>query len=257
MDLCVHLLLWSMESMLSSDSKERKDQNTLERLRAERQAKIDELKEKTNYYITQQLIQRYDTDPAAATVLASKLGLDTGLKVYLGDESKLNAPAGKSNDVEIMQSTGLRNRKQVRSGSAETMLVGEDPTQSYALICSNCHMHNGLARKEEFPYITYYCPHYNAVNRPKQLADGASGSSTLNMACTTIVADADLVKQDSGSMAERVSTSSSPAVASAVTTESNNIVSPSSSPAVAARQKQKVFRLALDYFTGITQTSWR
>ena len=36
---------------------DRKDQKTLERLRAERQAKIDELKEKTNYYTTQQLIQ--------------------------------------------------------------------------------------------------------------------------------------------------------------------------------------------------------
>ncbi|KAG5537720.1 hypothetical protein RHGRI_024992 [Rhododendron griersonianum] len=36
---------------------DRKDQKTLEKLRAERQEKIDELKEKTNYYITQQLIQ--------------------------------------------------------------------------------------------------------------------------------------------------------------------------------------------------------
>ena len=36
---------------------DRRDQKTLERLRAERQAKIDELKEKTNYYSTQQLIQ--------------------------------------------------------------------------------------------------------------------------------------------------------------------------------------------------------
>ncbi|KAK4365909.1 hypothetical protein RND71_013789 [Anisodus tanguticus] len=274
--------------------KECKDQKTLERLRAERQAKIDELKEKTNYYITQQLIQKYDTDPAskaaAATVLASKLGLDTGLKFYLGDESKLNAPAGKSNDVEIMQSTGLRNRKQARSGSTESaaldhpegemlrdaqlegssmsqhqqtivehyhptgsstqdggwlariaaLLVGEDPTQSYALICGNCRMHNGLSRKEEFPYITYYCPHCNVLNRPKQLDDGASGSSTLNMASTTIVADTGLVKQDSGSMVERVPASSSPVVAAMATTEGENIVSPSSSPVVAARQQQKV-----------------
>ncbi|XP_049410279.1 uncharacterized protein At2g24330-like [Solanum stenotomum] len=263
--------------------KEQRDQKTLERLRAERQAKIDELKEKTNFYITQQLIQRYDPDPAskaaAATVLASKLGADTGLKVYLGDESKFNAPAGTSNDVEILQYAGLRNRKQARSGSAGSavldhregemlhdvqlegssmnqhqqmivehynptsvsaqdggwlariaaLLVGEDPTQSYALICSNCHMHNGLARKEELPYITYYCPHCNALNGTKQLADGAS--SLLNMASTTIVADADLVKQDSGSIAERDSTSSSPA---AETTEGNNTVSESSSPAVAA-----------------------
>jgi len=36
---------------------ERKDQKTLEKLRAERKAKIDELKERTNYYRTQQLIQ--------------------------------------------------------------------------------------------------------------------------------------------------------------------------------------------------------
>ena len=36
---------------------DRKDQKTLESLRMERQAKIDELKEKTNFYATQQLIQ--------------------------------------------------------------------------------------------------------------------------------------------------------------------------------------------------------
>ena len=36
---------------------EQQDQKTLERLRQGRQLKIDELKEKTNYYITQQLIQ--------------------------------------------------------------------------------------------------------------------------------------------------------------------------------------------------------
>lgn len=36
---------------------ERRDQERLEWLKAERQEKINELKEKTNYYITQQLIQ--------------------------------------------------------------------------------------------------------------------------------------------------------------------------------------------------------
>ncbi|XVE97209.1 hypothetical protein REPUB_Repub03eG0000900 [Reevesia pubescens] len=176
-----------------------RDQKTLERLRAERQAKIDELKEKTNYYSTQQLIQRYDPDPAAkaaaATVLASKLGADSGLKVYVGDESKVNVQGGKSNDAEVVPSSGLRKRKQLHTRSSSTgsapplqsdeetslsagnegpraseqdqlvvdhyypqgpsphdggwlariaaLLVGEDPAQSYALICGNCHMHNG------------------------------------------------------------------------------------------------------------------
>ncbi|GLT59563.1 hypothetical protein SLA2020_323750 [Shorea laevis] len=213
-----------------------RDQKTLERLRAERQAKIDELKEKTNYYTTQQLIQRYDPDPAAkaaaATVLASKLGADSGLKVYVGDESNINVPTGKSSDVEVVQSSGLRNRKQILTrsssvGSAPShhsieetphcsgngspqsseynqvvdhhhtegssmhdggwlariaaLLVGEDPTQSYALICGNCHMHNGLARKEDLPYITYYCPHCHALNGPKQLEENVSSSAFPQM----------------------------------------------------------------------------
>ncbi|CAN4121185.1 unnamed protein product [Withania somnifera] len=260
---------------------ERKDQKTLEKLRAERQAKIEELKEKTNYYITQQLIQRYDPDPAAkaaaATVLASKLGTDTGLKVYVGDDSKHNVPTGKSNDVEVVQSTGLRNRKQARSSSPESsvmdhpeagvlqhtqlegsdmmqyqqtvvenynptgsstqdggwlariaaLLVGEDPTQSYALICGNCHMHNGLARKEDFPYITYYCPHCHALNRPKQLDDRVSGTSTPNLSSTTAFADVDLVKQAGGSISDKISASGSP-VATPVETEVDNIVSSAS-----------------------------
>ena len=145
-------------------------------------------------------MQRYDPDPAAkaaaATVLASKLGADSGLKLYVGDESNPTASTGKSHDVELVQSGGLRNRKQLQSrstspgamtpvlsdqqlvGSGGTdptqnfehnqpvvvehhqphssttndggwiariaaLLVGEDPTQSYALICGNCHMHNG------------------------------------------------------------------------------------------------------------------
>ncbi|XP_050206211.1 uncharacterized protein At2g24330-like [Mercurialis annua] len=222
---------------------DRKDLKTLERLRAERQAKIDELKERTNYYSTQQLIQRYDPDPAAkaaaATVLASKLGADSGLKVVLGDEPKHSIPTGKSNDVEIAQARGLRNRKKMHSKSNSAgnspvhnsseellqseglqtsehnqlivehhnpqasamqdggwiarlaaLLVGEDPTQSYALICGNCHMHNGLARKEDFPYITYYCPHCHALNQPKQSEDV---SASLNLGALKAVGNSEVV----------------------------------------------------------------
>ncbi|KAL6012901.1 hypothetical protein ACLOJK_003390 [Asimina triloba] len=280
--------------------RDRKDQKSLERLRAERQAKIDELKERTNYYITQQLIQvgygfhatefnlldsggrvecwkylpfmllssivllavvfvcvanlmhvlqfasiclhgfhtilttngtvqRYDPDPAAkaaaASVLASKLGAESGLKIHLGEESYANTSVGRSSDVELVQSRGLRNRKQSLSQTSSTassemqqlveettghsgvgydnpavvvehhsksanndggwvariaaLLVGEDPTQCYALICGNCHMHNGLARKEDFPFITYYCPHCHALNGSQQVvAEHGSGSNS-------------------------------------------------------------------------------
>lgn len=230
-------LSFGLYTLLSSYTKmrERKDQRTLERLRAERQAKIDELKEKSNYYITQQLIQKYDLDPAAkaaaATVLATKLGAESGLKVRVGDEQRLQEPLARSSDVELVPPTdGLRNRKQpgVRSQGTRTktghqlspeeageiiseldaaagqgqlyvehykgstpneggwvarlaaMLVGEDPTQCYALICGNCHMHNGLSRKEDFPYVTYYCPHCRALNGPRHAEGNVPGSDSVS-----------------------------------------------------------------------------
>ncbi|CAL5030956.1 unnamed protein product [Urochloa decumbens] len=198
---------------------ERRDKNTLERLRAERKAKIDELKDRTNYYLTQELIQKYDLDPAAkaaaASVLASKMGTEAGLKVHMGDE------------VEGVPTDGLRNRKETKAkgsnysstaaahtqqdasneaegGGTEAMppskvvghyqgsgisdggwiakiaalLVGEDPSQSYALICGNCHMHNGLARKEDFPLVTYYCPYCHALNMSNQSIGQCSRSDS-------------------------------------------------------------------------------
>ncbi|XP_059633509.1 uncharacterized protein At2g24330-like [Cornus florida] len=82
--------------------------------------------------------QRYDPDTAAkaaaATVLASKLGADSGLKVYVGNESKLNAPTGKSNDVEYTQSDGLRNRNQLHtrsSGTGSTVIHHPDEETFY------------------------------------------------------------------------------------------------------------------------------
>jgi len=232
--------------------RERKDEKTLEKLRAERKSKIDELKERTNYYLTQQLIQKYDLDPAAkaaaASVLASKLGADSGLKVHLGEESNLDAAVVMSNNAEIVPSDGLRNRKQPNARGSRTgsttaahtpaqdaesshalnaglgntqptrvvehyqgsgasdggwiakiaaLLVGEDPSQSYALICGNCHMHNGLARKEDYPHITYYCPHCHALNTSKHSAGQYSGS---NSGPSTPVAPADGISATSSAV---------------------------------------------------------
>ena len=130
----------------------------------------------------------------------------------MGDEFNPSAPMGKSNDVELMQSSGLRNRKQVHSRSTTpgtttpmhpdqqlvgsggidqsqtseynqlvlvehhqpqssttqdggwlakiaALLVGEDPTQSYALICGNCHMHNGKWTGLDLPFYAFVLLH--------------------------------------------------------------------------------------------------
>ncbi|KAL2644207.1 hypothetical protein R1flu_011794 [Riccia fluitans] len=225
--------------------REAKDQKTLEKLRAERQSKIDELKEKTNYYLTQQLIQKYDLDPAAkaaaASVLASKLGAESGLKIALEaadllEKDQTGNNTGRSQGMEVADASGVRKRRtaasqadprknfvqsnhQVQGRQSDrmdmvlrdnmskdldaweherevehhrakpneggwiarlaAMLVGEDPSQCYALICGNCHMHNGLAKKEDFQYITYYCPHCHALNKSNNVETGAQGVKSL------------------------------------------------------------------------------
>ncbi|XP_042047300.1 uncharacterized protein At2g24330-like [Salvia splendens] len=270
---------------------DQKDKKTLEKLRAERQAKLDELKEKTNYYTTQQLIQRYDTDPAAkaaaATVLASKLSADSGLKLYMEDESNHIVSTGKDNDMEVARTSGLRNRKpSARNTSTENaytahtgeemsyhgeldgtmmpqqhqmtvqhytqtgstndggwiarfaaLLVGEDPAQSYALICGNCHMHNGLARKEDYPFVTYYCPHCQALNQPKHSEHGSglttrttsglttrttSGLTTRSTSPTAAspAEEADVVPNAGGSVGDTVATSRDDVTASDATSRS-------------------------------------
>ncbi len=156
--------------------------------------------------------QRYDPDPeakaAAASILASKLGAESGLKLALaagltnkeeltGTSSGSGTMLGSGSnswDSGGGKSVGMRNRRpQGRQDSVSkvplsaiqtveglpqnklqgtqemweneqamesapprskpthggwiarlaAMLVGEDPTQCYALICQKCHMHNG------------------------------------------------------------------------------------------------------------------
>jgi hypothetical protein len=57
---------------------DRRDHQRLERLKLERQEKINELKEKTNYYITQQLIQVRTQDHGLfSAVLMVKISLQS------------------------------------------------------------------------------------------------------------------------------------------------------------------------------------
>ncbi|KAL6651058.1 hypothetical protein ACP70R_009983 [Stipagrostis hirtigluma subsp. patula] len=218
---------------------ERKDQSALERLRAERKAKIDELEERTNYYLTQQLIQKYDLDPAAkaaaASVLASKLGAETGLKVYMGDETKSDSAQARSSDVEVVPPVGLQNRKQTKEngssdGSTSTTaahaeeeasnqpvgagMEGMQPSKAVghyqgsgtsdggwiaktaALICSDGVISiMGLARKEDFPHVTYYCPHCQALNMSNQSTGQCSSSDSGQL---TPAAPADEVSTTTG-----------------------------------------------------------
>lgn len=52
-------------------------------------------------------------------------------------------------------------------------LIGDGPSNRYALICKQCQSHNGMALKEEFHYIAYrccYCFYWNPARKQKPVA---------------------------------------------------------------------------------------
>ncbi|XP_044744585.1 endoplasmic reticulum junction formation protein lunapark [Coccinella septempunctata] len=49
-------------------------------------------------------------------------------------------------------------------------LVGDGPSNRYALICQKCFSHNGMALREEFEYLSFnccYCHHFNHARKQK------------------------------------------------------------------------------------------
>ncbi|CAO1635868.1 unnamed protein product [Parajaminaea phylloscopi] len=65
---------------------------------------------------------------------------------------------------------------------ASSPLLG--PEQKYALICSQCKHHNGLATKEEFQEIQYICPHCNSfeTRRPSSVPVSSPWKSSPSVA---------------------------------------------------------------------------
>lgn len=48
-------------------------------------------------------------------------------------------------------------------------MVGDGPSNRYALICCSCHGHNGMALKDEFEYVTFRCCYCNSYNPPRKI----------------------------------------------------------------------------------------
>ncbi|KAK9295469.1 hypothetical protein QLX08_010222 [Tetragonisca angustula] len=47
-------------------------------------------------------------------------------------------------------------------------LVGDGPSNRYALICQSCDSHNGMALKEEFEYFGFKCSYCNFLNHARK-----------------------------------------------------------------------------------------
>ncbi|XP_066152355.1 endoplasmic reticulum junction formation protein lunapark-B [Euwallacea fornicatus] len=72
-------------------------------------------------------------------------------------------------------------------------LVGDGPSNRYALICANCSNHNGMALKEEFEYLAFTCCYCKAFNpaRKKRPVGPKFDSSLMLKPAKTVSNDAE------------------------------------------------------------------
>ncbi|KAK9477205.1 hypothetical protein V1514DRAFT_334503 [Lipomyces japonicus] len=135
----------------------------LNKLKAERQGNIEDLKSSMKYYSTKSLIDRFDLANAND-----------------GEDENNNHIYQPSNELQQLDQPILAQRQFVDHDLTTTphspkwydrildLIVGEDETSirtRYALICSNCYSHNGLAPPGDTPeQVRYICPACGVTN---------------------------------------------------------------------------------------------
>ncbi|KAH6908195.1 hypothetical protein BKA70DRAFT_1280941 [Coprinopsis sp. MPI-PUGE-AT-0042] len=183
----------------------------LQRLMKERRDKVEEIKKKTNYYTTRDLLQKYDETSSGnpgETPLRKRNGgpvppntpftprqpqpqQQQGPRAPLAIDPRLRTPASKPPvDPRLTAITPsyqvVPPRKQWYDKVADAILGDDDssfqsPSSRYALICEKCFMHNGLVKEsmwEEAQYVCPKCGHFNASVRSKKARQTGISPST-------------------------------------------------------------------------------
>ncbi len=162
----------------------------------EQRAKVDEIKKKTNWYETRELMQRYDEQAAqtpprkpAAMPGGVQTPLTTPRVAPLSKQPQGNAPPQRSPPpVPIQFAASPQPQRKTWFDRFADVVVGDtDDTARYALICEECFGHNGLVKESEwetirtcrFSYlialllklcVEYRCPKCNHFNPARSKA---------------------------------------------------------------------------------------
>lgn len=127
----------------------------IEELKKQHAYKIDKLKEATNFDKTQDLLLKFTDD---AEDLEAKRKQQEEFFQQLESQTLLSLSANLNNS---RQSRTIVDRLLL-------LIIGEDEfdvSKRYALICSTCHSHNGLAPPGELAIdVKYICPHCGKPN---------------------------------------------------------------------------------------------
>ncbi|RDB19836.1 Protein lunapark [Hypsizygus marmoreus] len=168
------------------------EEKTLQTLLKQQRSKVEEIKKKTNYYSTRELIQRYD-EPTSSPALRQRLV--PGPTQPSTPQRQPPFPNGKSvlqtpnpfNPLTPVSTPSIPSnppRKQWYDKLADALLGDDDHTPNastsrYALICEKCFAHNGLVKESMWADAQYVCPkcnHFNPSANARKLGNRSPAS---------------------------------------------------------------------------------
>ncbi|KAF8629546.1 hypothetical protein AX15_003396 [Amanita polypyramis BW_CC] len=152
------------------------EEKTLQELMKKQRNVVEDIKKKTNYYSTQELLSKYDTTPMNSPlrqgVIISPAAPSTPRKLPA-------APVNAKTPIQMQPCPAVPPspfplQKQWYDKLADLLLGDEGtsgPTSRFALICESCRSHNGLVKEslwEETEYICPKCNHFNPAPRARR-----------------------------------------------------------------------------------------
>ncbi|KAK7453453.1 hypothetical protein VKT23_011725 [Stygiomarasmius scandens] len=165
------------------------EERTLQDLLKQQRTKVEEIKKKTNYYSTRELLQRYDEPSPSNSPLRQR-----SVPPQPQPSTPQRQPATINNQTLTPVSPALRAqlspssptppppgppRKQWYDKLADVVLGEDDQVARYALICEKCFSHNGLVKEsvwEDTQFVCPKCQHFNPSQRSKKQRRPESGS---------------------------------------------------------------------------------
>ncbi|KAI6101729.1 hypothetical protein EDD17DRAFT_60164 [Pisolithus thermaeus] len=153
-----------------------REEKTLMAVLKKQRAKVEEIKQKTNYYSTRNLIEKYDEPPPLSTPNATPLRRRNvvasvpSTPLTLKSPPSQQYPATPNGQIKpsVLQLSPTpqpiqATRKQWFDKLADAILGDDESSVSvaasrYALICQKCFAHNGLVKESEWEDTQYNCP---------------------------------------------------------------------------------------------------
>ncbi|KAG6899693.1 hypothetical protein C0993_007893 [Termitomyces sp. T159_Od127] len=147
------------------------EEKTLQQLMKQQRSKVEEIKKKTNYYTTRDLLQRFDDAPSLRQRMApSPIQQSTPQRHPQASNGNSMTPPPRKPQPATPLPPANPPRKQWYDKLADALLGDDDHTPNpsasrYALICEKCFAHNGLVKESMWADTDYICPKCNHFNR--------------------------------------------------------------------------------------------